>query len=77
MVARKVLQKLAKEHGTPLFVIDHKELRKQYEELAATLLGGPVSIRCIIAPKPGKTAAKSSLVQHAVKNPGVKIVSDG
>ncbi len=31
MVAQRVLQKLAKEHGTPLFVIDHKELRKQYE----------------------------------------------
>ena len=31
MVAPRVLQKLAKEHGTPLFVIDHKVLRKQYE----------------------------------------------
>src|SRR5438045_2993830 len=30
MVAAKTLQKLAKEHGTPLFVIDHDELRKQY-----------------------------------------------
>jgi ornithine decarboxylase len=31
MVAPRVLQKLAKEHGTPLFVIDHKQLRKQYD----------------------------------------------
>ena len=31
MVAPKLLQKLAREHGTPLFVVDHKELRKQYE----------------------------------------------
>ena len=31
MVAPRVLQKLAKEHGTPLFVVDHKALRKQYE----------------------------------------------
>ena len=31
MVAPRMLQKLAKEHGTPLFVVDHKELRKQYE----------------------------------------------
>ncbi len=30
MVAPKTLQKLAKEHGTPLFVVDHDELRKQY-----------------------------------------------
>jgi hypothetical protein len=30
MVAPRVLQKLAKEHGTSLFVIDHKQLRKQY-----------------------------------------------
>jgi ornithine decarboxylase len=32
MVAPRVLQKLAKEHGTPLFVVDHKELRRQYEK---------------------------------------------
>jgi len=31
MVAPRVLQKLAKEHGTPLFVVDHNALRKQYE----------------------------------------------
>ena len=31
MVAPRQLQKLAREHGTPLFVVDHKELRKQYE----------------------------------------------
>ena len=30
MVSAKTLQKLAKEHGTPLFVVDHDELRKNY-----------------------------------------------
>ena len=30
MVAPKILRKLAKEHGTPLFVVDHDVLRKQY-----------------------------------------------
>ncbi len=30
MPGKKLLQQLAREHGTPLFVVDHKELRKQY-----------------------------------------------
>ena len=30
MVSRPELKKLAKQHGTPLFVVDHDELRKNY-----------------------------------------------
>lgn len=30
MVTRSALKKLAKEHGTPLFVVDHNELRRSY-----------------------------------------------
>jgi ornithine decarboxylase len=32
MVTRARLQQLAREHGTPLFVIDHDELRKNYRQ---------------------------------------------
>jgi len=32
MITQARLQKLAKEHGTPLFVIDHDALRKNYRE---------------------------------------------
>ena len=32
MISQTRLQKLAKEHGTPLFVIDHDALRKNYRE---------------------------------------------
>ena len=32
MIAKKRLQELGKKHGTPLFVIDHEELRKAYRE---------------------------------------------
>ena len=32
MVAQELLQKLAREHGTPLFVVDHEALRKNYAE---------------------------------------------
>ena len=32
MIAKSLLQKLAKKHGTPLFVIDHDELRKNYRD---------------------------------------------
>jgi len=32
MISPTRLQKLAKEHGTPLFVIDHDALRKNYRQ---------------------------------------------
>jgi ornithine decarboxylase len=32
MIAKSLLQKLARTHGTPLFVIDHDELRKNYRQ---------------------------------------------
>jgi len=32
MPSVKLLQKLAREHGTPLFVVDHAQLRKNYAE---------------------------------------------
>ena len=32
MISRPRLQQLAKEHGTPLFVVDHAALRKAYRE---------------------------------------------
>ncbi len=32
MIAKSLLQKLARKHGTPLFVIDHDELRKNYRQ---------------------------------------------
>ncbi len=30
MVTKDALEKLAAEHGTPLFVVDHDELRRNY-----------------------------------------------
>src|SRR5512135_2955515 len=32
MITQARLQRLAKKHGTPLFVIDHDELRKNYRD---------------------------------------------
>jgi len=32
MISKSLLQKLAREHGTPLFVVDHDALRKNYRE---------------------------------------------
>ncbi|MBF6600741.1 MAG: DNA polymerase III subunit gamma/tau [Dehalococcoidia bacterium] len=48
--------------------------RHVYEEIAAGILEAPVSIRCIIAPRPAR--AVSPLVQHAVQNHGAKIISE-
>ncbi|HEX5479422.1 MAG TPA: DNA polymerase III subunit gamma/tau, partial [Dehalococcoidia bacterium] len=45
-----------------------------YEQIASGIVGAPVSIRCIIAPRPAR--AMSPLVQHAVENHGAKIISD-
>jgi len=50
--------------------------RRIYEELAGEILGAPVSIRCIIAPKAARPMSKSPLVQHAVEAHGAKIVSE-
>ncbi len=50
--------------------------RHIYEELATQVLGAPVSIRCIIAPKPARAMTKSPLVQHAVQTHGATIVSE-
>ncbi len=32
MLSKSLLQKLARKHGTPLFIIDHDELRKNYRQ---------------------------------------------
>ena len=56
--------------------VEEAASRRIYEELAAEILGAPVSIRCIIAPKPARAMSKSPLVQHAVETHGAKIVSE-
>jgi DNA polymerase-3 subunit gamma/tau len=50
--------------------------RPIFEQVATQLLGAPVAIRCIIAPKPARALTKSPLVQHAVQNHGATIVSE-
>ncbi len=37
MVQKSVLKQLAKEHGTPLFVVDHEEIRRNYAEFRKRL----------------------------------------
>ena len=48
--------------------------RRIYEEIASAVLGAPVSLRCIIAPRAPR--ALSPLVQHAVENHGAQIISE-
>jgi len=55
--------------------VEEAQNRRVYEELAAEILGAPVSIRCIIAPRKARPLSKSPLVQHAVETHGAKIVS--
>ena len=37
MVQKSKLKKLVKEHGTPLFVVDHDEIRRNYAEFRKRL----------------------------------------
>jgi ornithine decarboxylase len=37
MVQKSVLKELAKEHGTPLFIVDHDEIRRNYAEFKKRL----------------------------------------
>ncbi|MEX2245314.1 MAG: DNA polymerase III subunit gamma/tau [Dehalococcoidia bacterium] len=55
--------------------VEQAENRRVYEQVATELLGAPATIRCIIAPRPQRKAASSTLVQHAV-NRGAKVVSE-
>ncbi|HYM14857.1 MAG TPA: DNA polymerase III subunit gamma/tau [Dehalococcoidia bacterium] len=55
--------------------VEEAQNRRIYEELAAQILGAPVSIRCTIAPRKAKALSKSPLVQHAVQTHGATIVS--
>ena len=32
MITKKQMQDLAKKHGTPLFIVDHDEIRKNYAQ---------------------------------------------
>ncbi len=56
--------------------VEEAQNKRVYEELASQILGAPVSIRCIIAPRPARPLATSPLVQHAVQNLGAKIVGE-
>jgi DNA polymerase-3 subunit gamma/tau len=51
--------------------------RALYEEVAASILGAAVSLRCIMAARPARALSKSPLVQHAVPQHGATIVSEG
>ena len=54
--------------------VEESQNRKIYEAVATEILGAPVSIRCVVAPKPAR--AISPLVQHAVETHGAKVVSE-
>jgi DNA polymerase-3 subunit gamma/tau len=56
--------------------VEESANRRIYEELAAQIMGAPVSIRCIIAARPAKPLSKSPLVQHAVQAHGATIVTE-
>jgi DNA polymerase-3 subunit gamma/tau len=55
--------------------IEQPANRAVYEEVAAAILGAPVSVRCIMAARPARALNKNPLVQHAVEQHGARIIS--
>lgn len=55
--------------------VEGPDARREFEAAAATLLGAPVSIRCIMGARPARQIG-SKLVQHAVENHGARIASE-
>jgi len=55
--------------------VEGADARREFEAAAATMLGSPVSIRCIMGARPARQIG-SKLVQHAVESHGAKIVSE-
>ncbi len=56
--------------------VEEAQNRRVYEEIASSIFGQPVSLRCVVAPRPARAIGNSPLVQHAVQNHGAKIVSE-
>ena len=92
MISKSLLQKLARKHGTPLFVIDHDELRKNYQQFRKYLPRVQVyfavkanSDPAIVSAAPPLSAASTSnlavpvlaLKLQATRAADVNLVADG
>lgn len=76
MVSTKTLQQLAKKHGTPLFVIDHDELRKNYATFKKYLprVQAYYAVKALPDPEVVKTLFKAGASFDVASMPEFKIV---
>ena len=71
MVSKSALKKLAQEHGTPLFVVDHDELRKNYAAFKKHMSFFPMSNKVVAAHAAALAPylASKGTVQFTVEKP--------
>ena len=78
MVKLKVLQQLAKHHGTPLFVVDHDILRKNYAEFRKHLprVQAYYAVKAFADPQVVKTLFEAGSSFDVASMPEFKIVHE-
>ena len=78
MITKAQLQKLAKEHGTPLFVIDHDALRKNYRQFRKHLPRVQVyyAVKCNSNPEIVRTLFKEGSSFDVASMPEFDLVYD-
>ena len=76
MVAQNLLKELAKEHGTPLFIVDHKVLRDNVKQFIALLprVQPYYAVKCNSDPEIVKTLYQAGASFDVASMPEFKIV---
>lgn len=78
MITKKQMQDLAKKHGTPLFIVDHDEIRKNYAQFKKHLprVQAYYAVKCEPMPEIVKTLYKAGASFDVASMPEFMIVHE-
>ena len=78
MITKKQMQDLAKKHGTPLFIVDHDEIRKNYAQFKKYLprVQAYYAVKCEPMPEIVKTLYKAGASFDVASMPEFMIVHE-
>jgi len=78
MITKKQMQDLAKKHGTPLFIVDHDEIRKNYAKFKKYLprVQAYYAVKCEPMPEIVRTLYKAGASFDVASMPEFKIVHE-
>ena len=78
MITKKQMQDLAKKHGTPLFIMDHDEIRKNYAQFKKYLprVQAYYAVKCEPMPEIVKTLYKAGASFDVASMPEFMIVHE-